>query len=308
MAGIIFTRPEYLMLLLSIPVLVFIYIISLKNTKSNAIKFSNFQAVSRIKGVEFFSKNWSSLFVNILILFLIVFSVSGTSITRNVEASSLSFILAIDASGSMIAGDIEPTRLDAAKQAAVNFLDLVPEQTRIGIVSFSGTPFIEQEVTEDKEKIRLAIENIDIKFVGGTNILGAITTSANLLREEDSKTIILISDGQANLNSLQDIVDYSNDNRVMIHSLGIGTREGAIEEGGITYKISEDTLKTIAYNTDGEYYVINNLQEFYSSLNELIDVTEKRAVFEISLYLMIAALVLFIINFTLQHTRYRTLP
>ena len=147
-----------------------------------------------------------------------------------------------------------------------------------------------------------------MKIIGGTDILNAVITSANLLREEDNKAIILISDGQANVNEIEEIIDYANKNNVMIHSLGIGTREGSIEESGAVFKIAEDTLKTISYETEGLYYHITNAQDFYFSLSEIAGSEISRKVYDMSLYLMISALILFLINFFLINTRYRTLP
>lgn len=305
---IVFTRPQFLLLLLVIPLLVFFHIFSLKFIKKRAVKFANFEAITRIKGVEIFSKNLVMLYINIIIIFLIVFSISGVSVIRDVSASQVSFVLAIDSSGSMVAEDIFPNRIEAAKKASVDFLKMVPEKTRIGIISFSGTAFIEQELTEDKDLLKKVIKDLNIKMIGGTDILGAITHSTNLLRDEEAKTIVLISDGQANINTLQDVIDYSNNNQVRIHTLGIGTSEGGTDDSGAVFKLSEDTLKTIAQNTDGKYYHIEDVEDFYYSLSEIVDINKKRAVYDFSLYLMISALVLLIVSFILVNTRYRVLP
>jgi len=305
---IIFTRPEYLVLLFAIPIMIIVHFFSLRSIKKRSLKFANFEAIARVKGADIFSKNLTILYINILIIILVVFAISGASMTRQVSASDVSFILALDASTSMDSSDIFPTRLDVAKKAAVDFLDRVPEKTRLGVVSFSGTAFVEQELTENKQEVKMALENLGIKQVGGTDILGAITLSANLLREEDARTIILISDGQANVNTLQDIIDYANKNQIMIHSLGIGTGAGVEGESGAVFKISEDTLKTISQNTEGKYYNIEEIDDFYYSLNDIIEITKKRDVNDLSLYLMIAALALFILNFVLVNTRYRSLP
>ena len=125
---IVFTRPQFLLLLLVIPLLVFFHIFSLKSIKKRAIKFANFEAITRIKGVEIFSKNLVMLYINIIIIFLIVFSISGVSIIRDVSVSQVSFVLAIDSSGSMVAEDIFPNRLEAAKKASADFLKMVPEK------------------------------------------------------------------------------------------------------------------------------------------------------------------------------------
>ncbi len=305
---IVFTRPQFLLLLLVIPLLIFFYIFSLKSIKKRAVKFANFEAITRIKGVEIFSKNLVMLYINIIIVFLVVFSISGVSVIRDVSASQVSFVLAIDSSGSMVAEDIFPNRIEAAKKASIDFLKMVPEKTRIGIISFSGTAFIEQELTEDKDLLKKVIKDLNVKMIGGTDILGAITHSTNLLMGEEAKTIVLISDGQANINTLQDVIDYSNNNQVRIHTLGIGTSEGGTDNSGAVFKLSEDTLKTIAQNTDGKYYHVEDVEDFYYSLSEIVDINKKRAVYDFSLYFMIGALFLLIVSFVLTNTRYRILP
>ena len=225
-----------------------------------------------------------------------------------VEASKISFVLAIDSSRSMGAQDILPDRLEAAKKAAKNFIDIIPEKTRVGIISFSGTSFIEQEMTDDKTILKNAIDNIELKIIGGTDILGAIVASSNLLKGEEAKTIILLSDGQANINELQDIVDYVKKNKVIVHTLAVGTREGGKDERGGVFKISEDTLKTIAEKSGGRYFNIQKIEDFYSSFKEIKNLTKKKEIYDTSFYLILSALILFILNFILINTKYRTLP
>lgn len=304
---IIFTRPAYLILLLSIPVLIFFYIISLRTVKKRAVKFANFEAIRRINGVAIFSKNLTVLNINIIIIILIVLAISGLSITRTVDSSEFSFVLAIDSSRSMSSTDISPNRLEAAKKAAIDFLEVIPERTKIGVISFSGSALIEQELTEDKKMLQDSIKNINQMIVGGTDVFGAIITSSTLLRGEETKSIILMSDGQANVNSLQEIIDYNNENKIMVYALGIGTVNGSSEDE-VGFRISEEKLRAIAEGAEGKYYNIQNLDNFYSSFDEIVKTTKKRVIYDLSLYLMVAALVLFILNFVLINTRYRVLP
>ena len=305
---LIFTRPVYLVFLFAIPIIIFFHIISISLSKRRAIKFANFDAISRIKGVEVFSKNLTVLYLHLIIVFLIVLSVSGTSLVRQVDSTDQSFVIAIDASRSMSATDILPTRLDMAKKAATDFLNMMPVKTRIGVISFSGAVYIEQEVTDDEYLIKAAIANVKINNVGGTDFLNTFATAANLLNTEESKNVILISDGSANLNDLQAITDYIKKNNVKVYALGIGTIEGGVDDSGAVFSISEDTLKLISEASGGKYYNINDIEDFYSSFNEILTLTKKNAVFDLSLYLMIGALVLFIIEFILLNTRFRTLP
>ena len=304
----IFSRPQYLILLLAIPLFVFFYLFSLKNAQKKAIKFANFRAIERIKGVEIFSKNLTVFYINVAIVALVVFSLSGLSITRDVSASQISFVIALDNSDSMGANDVPPSRLDVAKDSAKHFIDKAPEKTKIALATFSGTTYIIQELTEDKALLKNSVDNIKLSNTGGTNIAQVIATSINLLRGEDTKAIILISDGQANVNELKDMIDYAKQNKVIIHSLGIGTEEGGEDSKGGIYKLSEDTLNTLSLNTQGKYYNVKDITDFYSSLDEIVSITKKKAVTDLSVYLVIIALVLFLLNFILINTRYRTIP
>lgn len=305
---IIFTKPQYLALLLVIPILIFVHIISISITKRRAVKFANFQAISAIKGAEVFSKNLTILYLNILLVFLLVLSISGTGYVTQIESATDSFVLLVDSSRSMAANDVYPTRLDVAKEAGLDFLRMIPTGTRIGVVSFSGTSFIEQELTDDKQILATAISLIDIKDVGGTDIYNSVLTAGSMLRQEERKNLIIISDGSLNLNTLQDIIDYAKKNNLRIFTLGVGTLEGGTDSYGAIYKLSEETLISIADSTQGNYYSIDNLEDFYASFNNILDLVRRGHIFDVSFYLLVAALLVLIIEFTLLNTRYRTLP
>jgi len=305
---IIFTKPQYLALLLVIPILIFVHIISISITKRRAVKFANFQAISAIKGAEVFSKNLTILYLNILLVLLLVLSISGTGYVTQIESATDSFVLLVDSSRSMAANDVYPTRLDVAKEAGLDFLRMIPTGTRIGVVSFSGTSFIEQELTDDKQILATAISLIDIKDVGGTDIYNSVLTAGSMLRQEERKNLIIISDGSLNLNTLQDIIDYAKKNNLRIFTLGVGTLEGGTDSYGAIYKLSEETLISIADSTQGNYYSIDNLEDFYASFNNILDLVRRGHIFDVSFYLLVAALLVLIIEFTLLNTRYRTLP
>ena len=243
---IIFYRPQYLILLFLIPIIIFIHINSLRTAKRKAIKFANFDAIKKIEGVELFSKNLTILYLTIAILTLIILSISGLSMTRQVDASKLSFVIAIDDSRSMGASDISPTRLDAAKKAALDFLNMVPVETRTGVLAFGSDSVIQQEVTDDKQAVRNAIKNIELTPAGGTDALTAIITSSNLLVGEEARAIVIMSDGGLNVNSIQSILDYVNKNKITVYSLGIGTSGGGSDASGATYPLTEEIIHITA--------------------------------------------------------------
>src|SRR4030042_2424653 len=185
-----FTHPFYLLFLFSVPILIFFHFFGLKNLKGKSLKFANFEAIARVKGIDLYSKNIFLLVFNSLFIILLVFSLSGLTITREIEASSFSFVIAIDNSESMSAIDLSPNRLEAAKEIAINFVNSLAPESYVAILSFSGNSKIEQMSTKNKQEIKYAIENIEISDIKGTDIFEATSNSIKLLSREKNKAII----------------------------------------------------------------------------------------------------------------------
>jgi Ca-activated chloride channel family protein len=207
----------------------------------------------------------------------------------------------------MDANDIYPDRITAAKETALDFVDSSPMGTRFGVISFSGNALIEQGMTQEKSMVKNAINNIDLSLVSGTDLYEGIVTSTNLLSAEEAGVIILLSDGQINVGNLDDAVDYANMNNVLIQSIGIGTLEGGNTSYGMS-KIDEDSLKAVAYNTNGNFFRATNKNELIEIFNSILDYKVRNVSVEISNYLIIISLLLFIFEYFLINTRYRVFP
>jgi Ca-activated chloride channel homolog len=307
MVSILFTKPIYLLILFLIPVLVFLHIATLRFAKGRALRFANFEAIGRIKGIDFFSKNIVILVLSSLIVFLIAMNLSGLTLNTTLNASSHSFVLAIDTSKSMEADDLSPSRMAAAKKSAINLVDTAPFVTNFGVVSFSGNALIEQEITNSKSLVKGAIENIEISEIGGTDILEAVITSTNLLVAEDSKAIILLSDGQLNVGSLEGAILYANSNGVIVNTIALGTEEGGKTSYGIS-KVDEDSLKALAFNTDGNFFRAVDEVGLIESFRESIDITKRKVKVGLGDYSLILAVLLFMIQYFLVNTRYKNIP
>ena len=157
-----FSHPQYLFLLFAIPILFLIHFLSLSNRKKVALKFANFDAIARIEGVDFFSKNILILFLSLLIVLSMVLAISGLTFHTIKQASSFSFVIAIDSSQSMRADDFFPDRLTVAKQVAEDFIDTIPYEINIGVVSFSGSSYIEHDVSLDRKSTCLNSSHIPL--------------------------------------------------------------------------------------------------------------------------------------------------
>lgn len=313
--NIMFKNPVYLWFLLSLLALVFLHFVTLRHTKRRALKFANFEAIERVTGSEILSKNILLLYVRLLIILCVIFAIAGTTIWYTGTSSNSDFVLAIDASASMATQDIEPSRLEAAKEAAIAFVNTIRARTEVAVLSFSGASFMEQDLTSDFLKVKDAIREIELKYVGGTDILDAVVTSTDILfRGKNMKTIILITDGQINVAVVEDVIDYARKNGVVVHTIGIGTVAGgemAIAPGVLTElmsKLDEEALYSISYNTGGSYHRVISKDELYRAYKDILTTGAVRLSFNASAVLILIALVLLLLEWFLINTRYRTLP
>jgi Ca-activated chloride channel family protein len=287
--------------------MIVVHFISIQSRGKHSIKFANYHAISRIKGVDLYSKNLIVLVLSVFAFFCLIMSMSGLTLDIKTNSTANSFVIAIDTSRSMEANDISPSRLEGAKNIAIEFVKNSRVGTRVGIISFSGIATIERPVTDDTVLITNAIRNIDFSEVGGTDISEAITTSINILKNEDKKSIILFSDGQINTGDLNYALEYAEDNKVVINTIAIGTKTGGQTGYGVS-KLDEDTLEAIAYNTDGKLLSIENNEDIEMYFNDIMDLRIRDVSINLSKSLIIGAVILFFIQYVLLNTRYKSLP
>ncbi|PIN88461.1 hypothetical protein COU61_04825 [Candidatus Pacearchaeota archaeon CG10_big_fil_rev_8_21_14_0_10_35_13] len=307
---ITFENPQYLALLLAVPLLITLHFYSMKQHRSNALKFANFDAINRITGIEFFSKNLTLLYLSIMLIMTLGLANAGMHMQVTKNASGFSYIIDIDSSQSMETSDVPGAlnRFEAAKNAAREFVNKAPTSTEIGVISFSGTPFIEQEPTRNKAPVIEGIDKTRINRVGGTNILNAIVSSGNLFSDDDTKAVILISDGQLSIETTADIIKYANQNEIVINTIGIGSLEGAENNLGYVSKLDEEALQGMAYETKGKYARVTNQEEFNNAIIEILDISKRKADLDMRYPLITISTILFLIIFYLSNVQYKSIP
>lgn len=304
----VFLYPKFLLLLLLVPFFVFVYFFSLIYNKKKAILFANFEALERFYDVEFFSKNFSALYINLGILILLIFSLAGTSIMLDVDTSSFSYVIAVDTSGSMATTDVVPDRLIAAKEEAKNFVDLLPFGVEVGVVGFSGDAIVYQALDTSKIKTRMAIDELDFGTVQGTNIYNALISANKLFDSKQLKSVILISDGQLNVGDAPQIIKYINRNNLIVNTIAIGTEEGGTSGTDVISKVDEDFLKSLSFNSDGQFFRVKDVDEMSQSFSDLVDEIHKDVEIDLTFYLLLVAVVLFTILWILHNLRFKTVP
>lgn len=286
-----FANPWFLLLLLLIPAMV-VWRFYFKNKKKKSLQIPSAGAFGR-------TSNWYSkipmilYIVRMLALALLIIAlarprkVDVTTYTKSEEGVDI--MMVVDVSLSMQARDLEPTRLDALKKVAEDFIVKRPSD-RIGIVVYSGDAVTQVPLTTDKVVLKNAIQNLDMKGLEpGTAIGVGLATAINHLEHSKakSKVVLLITDGgesQVDLTSNrvyispEDAVEIAKDKNIKVYTIGIGTTGFVRPPVGMEsypqtlFRLDEDLLKYIAGKANGRYFRATDnrkLKSIYDEINQL---------------------------------------
>ena len=208
-----------------------------------------------------------------------------------VPAVQNTVMLSIDVSRSMLADDIPPSRIDAAKTAAREFVRAVPQGLKVGLVSFSSYATLIIPPTADRQRVLEAIDLLSTEFATaiGDGLLEAVWALPGRQRPSPGAspappqppvppgTVVLLSDGQSNRGTIpQDAARVAREQDVKVYTIGVGTPEGTfLSLGGrsIWVRLDEATLQEIAELTGGRYFhatSASELRRVYRQLSRTI--------------------------------------
>ena len=322
-------NPKFLWGLLIIPLAIVWYVLRHKKQEA-AVRFSDLQ------GFETLPKSWKIyarhlLFVlqmaalGLLIVAMARPQSSSTSETSNIEG--IDIIMAQDVSGSMLARDLKPDRLEASKKVAQEFVEGRPGD-RMGLVIFAGESYTQVPLTTDHGvMIRMLKEMKSGVIDDGTAIGDGLATAINRLKDSDavSKVIILLTDGMNNAGSVDPYTaaEMAKLFGIRVYTIGVGSRGTApfpvqtlfgIQYQQMKVEIDEKLLATIANSSGGKYFRATSnqsLSEIYEEIDKLerskIEVTEFRHVHEEFYPLVALAIALLLLEFFLRKTVFRTI-
>ncbi len=283
---IVFAYPYLLWLLLLLPVLTGWYM--LKNKKSTSSITVSTVSIYKKPGS---SKNIIRHLPFILRMFslaLLIIAIARPQTRSNeerVEGEGIDIILCMDVSGSMLAEDFSPNRLEAMKEVAVNFVD-ARKTDRIGLVIFAGEPFTQCPPTTDYASLKSQILAVRSGILqDGTAIGSGLATGVERLKKSKSKSkvIILLTDGENNgglidPNAAKEIAKAF---QIKVYTIGMGTEGYAAlpqqTTGGVVrtmekVNIDEKILTEIAMETGGNYFRAKDnesLSKIYSDIDQL---------------------------------------
>ncbi len=325
-----FGNPGFLFLLLVIPLLVVWYFYRKKRYTAD-LQVSSTEGFAMVgRNLKFYA--YHGLYVLRLlavILLIIALARPQTSLSRqDISVEGIDLILALDVSGSMLAMDFKPDRLEAAKDLAIEFIDGRPND-RIGLVIFSGETFTQCPLTTDHAVLKNLFRDIRSGMIDDGTALGdGLATAVNRLRGSKavSKVIILLTDGVNNMGSLdpRSAAEIAKLYGIRIYTIGVGSMGQApypvqtpfgMQTQMMEVKIDEALLMEVARGTDGKYFRATNnekLRSIYREIDKMekskIDVTEFRKKKEEFFPLVLLAFIFIGLEMLLRYMYLKNIP
>ena len=295
---ITFAHPYLLLLLIVIPLLIVWYILRYRKQKP-ALQFSN---ISLFKGLHktFRQRAYPLLFALRMVAVgavIIALARPQSKLSRQeMKVEGIDIVLAMDVSGSMLAEDFKPNRLEAAKKVASDFID-GRKNDRMGLVVFSGEAFTQVPLTIDHGVLLNQLHAVKSGMVkDGTALGDGLATAINRIKDSEakSKVIILLTDGINNMGAVdpQSAAEIAALYNIRLYTIGVGTKGlapypfrdqfGRTHYQNIPVELDEGLLTQMAQSTnDGQYFRATNkksLEKIFKQIDEMekskIDVTQ----------------------------------
>lgn len=295
-----FAHEEMLYGLLIIPLLVLIYIIASYRRKKLKRRFASSELHPLLMpDASKFRKNLKFI-IYLFSLAVLIFALAGPRVgsrLKEVETKGRELIFALDVSNSMLAEDMQPNRLEVAKQALNNLLNKL-DNDKVGLIVFAGDAYVQIPVTTDFAAARLFLNTVSTNMVSkqGTAIGSAIDLAVKSFTSEDtpegvpaeatnSKAIVIITDGENHEEGVFEAAEKAAARGIVVHAIGLGDPRGVPlplypgsndfrkdrEGNPVVSKLDEATLKRIASITGGYYIKAGRSGAGISRLMEKLD-------------------------------------
>ena len=327
---ITFKNPEFFWLLFFLPCMIF-YFLRVKRKTRPRILISTTEAFQNYKPTIRQRLTNLPIILRCITVCLIVTALArpqSSSRGSNVTTEGISIVLALDLSESMLAEDLRPNRIEAAKKVAIDFINGRPNDL-IGLVVFGGESFTQCPITSDHSVICNMMPDIKTGMLAqGTAIGEGLATAVARIKDSKSKSkvVILITDGVNNVGAIPPLTagEIARTFGVRVYTIGVGTKGMApypfktpfgTQYQNVEVQIDEELLTSIAQSTDAKYFRATNtkkLEAIFAEIDKMektkTEITEFRQYTEEYLPWLIAAFVLFALELLLRYSWLRTLP
>jgi Ca-activated chloride channel family protein len=266
-----FLSPERLVLLAAVVVLAAAYAALQFRRKNYAVRFTNLELLSTVAPRHPGWRRHATALAFLLALGTFVVAFAQPVRAEEVPRERATVVLAIDTSLSMEATDVSPDRFEAAKEAAQDFVDLLPETINLSLVSFDGSAVMQSAPTLDHDSVRAAIADLELHeqtAIGdavrvGLAAIDLVPTDAEGTRPPGA--IVLLSDGETTVGTPNDVaMAEAEEAGVAVSTIAFGTDDGIIDlEDGtkVPVPVNEDALEELAVGTGGSFFTAASLEE-----------------------------------------------
>jgi Ca-activated chloride channel family protein len=291
-----FDRPYLLLLLVAVPAAAVTYRLVRARPSRHAVRYTNLDVLVEVVPGE---RSWRRALAGCLLLGSLAaagVAVAGPHVTTSTTSERATVVLVVDTSRSMQSQDVRPSRLAAAKSAALTFLDRVPGRLRVGLVLFSGDVVVAAVPTREHERVRAGVTAIGpYDGYGGTAIGDAVARATEVgltsLAEGDGGvperappeaaeglvTILFLSDGRQNRGLLPPLEGAARAQSagIPVFTVALGRDDGGSPGGGRSFSgrwnraPDPATLRAIARLTGGEFFEARDDVELTSAYAEL---------------------------------------
>ncbi len=330
MFGYEFADPKYFLILVLLVPMILWYIFREKRSHAD-LQFSSLRA---FKGMKHAGSVWLRHVLFVLKVLAIVFLV--TALARPQSSNSwqtytsegIDIMLALDISGSMLARDFSPDRLEAAKDVATKFI-LERPQDKIGLVVFAGESFTQCPLTTDQAVLVNLMREVRSGMIeDGTAIGLGLANAVNRLKDSPgkSKVVILLTDGVNNRGLIAPVTaaELAKTYGIRVYTIGVGTYGEApypvqtpfgVQLQNVPVEIDEAVLKQIAATTGGQYFRATDndkLKQIYQEIDQLekskIEVKHFSKKQEQYFWFALTGMLLLIAEGVLRYTVLRKIP
>lgn len=327
---ILFASTEYFYLLLLIPPIIVWYVLRFRKSQPSlrVSSTSPFAKVGRGSKTWLYHGLFALRIIAMVLLIIALARPQSTSNHRDVSVEGIDIVMAMDISGSMLAQDFTPNRIEAAKEVGIDFINGRPND-RIGLVVFSGESFTQCPLTTDHVVLTNLYKELQSGMIeDGTALGDGLATAVTRLKESKaiSKVIILLTDGVNNMGSVDPVsaAEIAKLYGVRVYTIGVGTQGYApipvqtpfgTQIQNMEVQIDEPLLKRIADMTGAKYFRAVNkdaLSNIYKEIDRMekskVDVTEFRKKSEEFMPWALTGLILLITELLLRYSVFRRLP
>ena len=276
-----FSHSEYLYFLLIIPFIIGVFWFVTILQKRAIKRFGNLDTLMQLMPGFSQQRGWLKVILFSAAVALIIMGIAGPqfgSKLTDVKRKGIELIIALDVSNSMMAQDIQPNRLERAKQAISRLVDKLTDD-RLGLVVFAGDAYVQLPITNDYISAKMFLSSINPGIVPkqGTAIGSAINLAANSFspQSQTSKVIVVISDGENHEDDPVEAAKHAADQGIYVYAIGIGSPQGSPipasqdnqtsfwkdKDGNVVVsKLDEETLSKVAVAGNGKYIRATNTQ------------------------------------------------